>query len=185
MSEEKKPEEKKPKTGPGSRKGKRYSHKIARERLDIVDQMLRQCWTHSAIQSVLAKKWDIGKRQVRNYIKKAYERWDEDARVTLVDRTALRRAQLEGVLELAMQAVPPDLKTAVSALDRLCRVDAAYAPEKAEVSHSGSVDQKVRHMTSDEQRKELQDLLSRYEQGRAMVTELSGANGKGNGRLPN
>jgi hypothetical protein len=158
---------------------KRYSHKLARERLDVVDQMLRQCWTHSAIQVVLAKKWDISKRQVRNYIKKTYARWDEDAKKTLVDRVHLRRAQLEGILEMAMQQAPPDLRIAVSALDRLCRVDGAYAAEKAEVTVTGNIESEIRHMTSDDQRKAIAELWDKYQ-----LPDIRKANGKGNGSLP-
>lgn len=144
--------------GRGNKTGKRVSKRMPKERLDIVDQMLRKCLSHSAICAVLGRQWDITPRQVQNYMRKVYERWDADAKATLVDRVHLRRGQLEGVLEAAMAQQPPDLRAAVAALDRLCRVDGAYEPVRVAVS--GSVD--YRNMTSDEKRKELERLISVY-----------------------
>lgn len=158
---------------PGKRNGKR----LVPERLRVIDQMLHQCYTHSAIVAVCSQQWGIGTRQVRNYIKRVYQQWDEDARKTLVDRVHLRRKQLEGVLEVAMQQEPPDLRAAVQALDRLCRIDNAFAPEQVNniISHADD----IHRMTSDEQRKEIASLVEKYKAMTAAGTSNGSANGSG------
>ena len=157
----------KDKPGPGNRTGVRSAKALARERLDLVDNMLHKCYTHSAICALLAKEWNIQPRQVRNYIRKVYKLWAEDAEKTLVDRVSLRRTQLEQVLEDAMHrriqvngktVADPDLKTAVQALDRLCKVDGAYAPVEVETTMKGRLD--IKAMTSDDKRKTLNELMA-------------------------
>jgi len=158
---------------------RRNGKKLTRERLDVVDQMLRNCYTHQAIITVLRREWQVRDRQVRNYIAKVYARWDEEAKSNLVDRTHLRRAQFEGILEKAMQE--GDLRIAVAALDRLCRIDNAYAPSEANV-HVTGMDARIARMTSDEQRKEIEELWTKYNQMPASkgprASRANGANGK-------
>lgn len=163
------------KPGKGNRSGKRSAKALAKERLEVVDQMLHKCYTHSAVCGILAKQWDITPRQVRNYIRKVYEMWAEDAKKTLVDRVSLRRTQLEQVLEDAMlrrvkvkdkkaqggfrMEPDPDLRVAVAALDRLCKVDGAYAPIEVATTVVGQID--LKKMTSDDKRKALAKLMTK------------------------
>ncbi len=130
---------------------KKYSRNtrgLAPERLMVIDQMLRQCLTHGAIAALCAKNWGLSERQIHNYIRAVYVKWEEDAKKTLVDRTWLRRSQLEGVLETAMQMKPPDLRVAVAALDRLCKVDGVYAPLEVHAGVSATVETRVSKMTA-------------------------------------
>ena len=137
---------------------------LARERLEVVDGLLRNCLSHSAITAILAKQWDVTRRQVRNYIRKAYDVWDEDARLVAGDtsvraaRINLRRAQLEGILETAMSASPPNLSAAVQAMDRLCKVEGAYAPIELGINVNDPTEERIANMTSNDKRKRLAEI---------------------------
>lgn len=150
----------KPRNPQGNRSGRRNGKKMAQERINVVDQMLRSCYTHQAIISVITREWQIQQRQARNYIRKVYDRWEKEAKETFVDRVHLRRSQLEGVLEKAMQG--GDLRIAVAALDRLCRIDGAYAPTEINATVTG-LETRIARMTSDEQRKEIEELWAKYQ----------------------
>jgi hypothetical protein len=162
-------EDKKKKVG---NPGRRSSGRLARERLDVVERMLRQCWSHSRIKKSIAKEWGIGERQAGNYIKRVYDQWQKDADKLLYDRVELRRNQLEGILELAMNEEPPDKKTAVQCLDRLLKVEGGYAPVKVEstVTHND-----LRKMTSHDKRTELERLMELYRPKKG--NGVSGGNG--------
>lgn len=150
----------------GGNPGRRAAQRIANmpERLERVDQMLRACWSHSAIADVCSREWGVSRRQVRKYVSKVYKRWEEDAQKTFVDRVALRRSQLEGVLEKAMTSRPPDLRVAVAALDRLCRIDGAYSPAEVRATVQATVEGSVslQKMTSNDKRTELDRLIEEY-----------------------
>lgn len=164
----------------GNRTGKRGGQTLPAERLAVVEQMLHNCYTHSSIVQVCSRNWGVGIRQVYNYIGKVYRQWERESEKTLVDRVHLRRKQLEQVLEMAMNSDPPDLRVAIAALDRLCRVDGAFAPERVEgtMRHITT----VISMTSGEQRKELNELFTRYADF-ATTKEIEDrkTNGKANG----
>jgi hypothetical protein len=124
---------------PGAGRGNKTGRRSAsingqnRARLDIVEQMLRQGYTSSSIQLLLSKKWDITRRQVRNYLNRVYKEWEAEHTVTTQSRVQQRRAQLEGVLELALRQDPPHLRAAIQALDRLCRIDGCYPKDQVQI----------------------------------------------------
>jgi len=150
------------------KRGKRNSAVLAMERLDMMDAMLRSCMTHAAIDAILRREWGVSNRQLRNYRKAVYDRWQSDSRHHAVSKVAVRRAQLEGVLERAMnpgkdesgKERQPDLRTAVLALDRLCKVDGAYAPERVE--HTGLVGVDVGAMRASDREAKLKELFTKY-----------------------
>ncbi len=162
-----------PNPNAGNRTGKRSARRLAPERISHVEQMLRGCLSHPAITAICAREWQISQRAVSNYINAVYEKWERENKRTLIDRVYLRRGQLEGVLELAMnpgkgddgRPKERDLKVAIAALDRLCRVDGAYAAERQSVEVSGQVEQthtvSVDHMTSEQKRQRIAYLIAK------------------------
>lgn len=108
---------------------------------------------------MLSKEWGITPRQIRNYIRKVYDKWEADAKALQVDRVEQRRNQFEGLLETAMKANPPDVRSAAIILDRLCKIDGAYAAVKVVADHTGSIGYSIRDMTSDDKRRKLEDLM--------------------------
>ena len=103
--------------------------------------MIHKCLTHASIVSVLHKEWNVSKRQVRNYIKKTYARWEEEAKEDSINRSEMRRNQFEGLLEAAMKQTPPDFKAASTILDKLCRIDGAYSAEKVDITGNINVEE--------------------------------------------
>lgn len=156
----------------------------ARERLDIVDQMLRQGYTRSSIQILLSKKWGMTRRQVRKYIAQVISAWEADAILNTENRITERRSQLEGVLEMALRQDPPNLKVAIAALDRLCKVDGCYPAQEVSLAVQqvglgvglGTLGFKSR----EEIRGRIDELKHRLLNG-GSSTPLLGSNGKGNG----
>ncbi len=167
-----------------ARQKKPRSTKIElRRRRRTVEQMLHRCITHTSIEATLSEKWRCTTRTIRDYIRKVYEDWQADADRLAPARHFQRREQMEGVLEKAMVMDPPDLRTAMICLDRLCRLDACYPEARAKimVTHNGEVGLKA--MTSHDKRKALDALFEEYK-GALVETESDRkrkANGKTNG----
>lgn len=130
-------------------------------RLEQVERLLRECKTSSAIQQQLATEWHVTHRQVRVYIQKVYERWQEEAKAEGPLRREQRRAQLEGILEIAVFSM--DLKSACVAIDRLCRIDGVYAPIEHNIHTSG---RDLAMMTSQEKRQALAEIFTRAAESR-------------------
>lgn len=131
-------------------------------RLDRVETLLRQCKTTNSIQTLLAAEWGVTQRCIRLYIAKVYDKWQEEAKSETVSRRELRRAQLEGVLELAVTGFEPDLKAAVAAIDRLCKIDGVFAPiEHSHTLPDGSK-RDLKSMTSGERRNAMAELFAKY-----------------------
>ena len=164
----------------GRRLSKRGNKKEIAERLRTVEQMLNRCVTVGSIQAMLSIRWGVRTRQIRVYIERIHAQWDADAKSLAIDRVTQRRAQFEALLEQAMLQTPPNLKAAVTILDRLCRVDGAYSEERASIVVSGAVG--LRAMTSADKRKRLEELLGAH----VATFGANGANGAnghgGNGR---
>lgn len=112
---------------------RRASKAEVRARLETVEQLLRRCVLHGTIQHKCAVKWDVAPRTVRTYIKQVYKKWDEEAEIFDERRVNQRRAQIEGILERALTMVEPDLRVAMLALDRLCRIEGNYMPDQQDV----------------------------------------------------
>lgn len=163
---------------PSQPKPKRKLPKLDPARIRFVDQLLRSCMTHGRICTILATEWDITERQARKYIAATLRQWDRDSEVMAGGRTELRRAQLEGVLERCLLTVDPDhilkidpktgetvyfpkpdLRTAVLALDRLCRIEGIFTPTAVNVTHTM---RKASTMRSSDREGELLKLLTKY-----------------------
>ncbi len=130
--------------------------------------------THGRIAETLAVKYDMSRRQADRYIAAAMRQWERDAESSGImgSRTELRRAQLEGVLERCLLTVDPDhidpktgehmlkpdLRTAVLALDRLCRIEGVFSPTQLTVNHTGAPSK----MRSSDREAELIKLLTKY-----------------------
>lgn len=136
--------------------------------------------THGRIAETLAVKYDMSRRQADRYIAAAMRQWDRDAESAGIkgSRTELRRAQLEGVLERCLLTVDPDhidpktgewmlkpdLRTAVLALDRLCRIEGVFSPTQLTVNHTGPT--APSKMRSSDREAELIKMLTKYREAR-------------------
>lgn len=148
-------------------------------RVDLVEQLMRSCMTSGTIARLLAKQWDLSERQARRYISAVLLIWRRDSLTFDAQsgmRRELRRAQLEGVLERCLTAIDPefrrhpdtgelllkpDFKTAVVALDRLCKIDGIFEPTRVEVNHTGEMP--IESMKSMDRASELKALIDKYD----------------------
>lgn len=131
-------------------------------RLERVEELLRACKTTASIQRLLSEEWQVTHRCVRMYITKVYEQWQAEAGESVAMRRDQRRAQLEGILELAVSGYEPDLKAAVAAVDRLCKIDGVFAPMEHLVHTPDGARRDLKSMTSAEKRNALAELFAKY-----------------------
>ena len=108
------------------------------------------------------------------YIAKVCDKWKEEAAAEAVTRREQRRAQLEGVLELATSGMEPDLKAAVAALDRLCKIDGVFAPTEHNHNLPNGAIRDLKSMTSAEKRNALAELFAKYGAAQATKTPSEG-----------
>lgn len=113
--------------------GKVGGHRaIPRSRLDAIEAALGRVLPHSIIERKFATEWKITRRQVRRYISKVYEEWEEQAK----ENRATHRSALRWAFQDIYQKSYSDQEwgMALQALDRIGRLDGCYAPDKVEVS---------------------------------------------------
>lgn len=129
------------------------------QRMREVEKLLSRGITNQTICDIYMTKWNITKQGVMKYVEEIVRKWrDEDAKLSDGSRVSIRRQQLEGMLELAMRQDPPDFRTGVVILDRLCKVDNVFAAQVVKVTGGISVNS----MTNAEKNKELQELMKKY-----------------------
>lgn len=119
--------------------GKTLGQRKARmkpERQYEIERLLTQCVPHPQIRRYLSQKWGITEHTVDAYVRETYRRW---AALPAMDKDG-RREQMRQVLsefyQRAMRA--GNHSAAVTALDRLSKLDGLYAPEKVEVRDSSA-----------------------------------------------
>jgi hypothetical protein len=109
---------------------------IPPERLDAIEMALAQCIRHQTIQSQFARQWEVTRRTIRRYIRAIYDRWETESKKNRV----LTREQMRAALQdlFARASMDGQLKIAVDAADRLCRLEGFYE-DKMKIQHSGAV----------------------------------------------
>jgi hypothetical protein len=108
-----------------------------RERIDRIAGMLRQCKSHDVISATLSKEWGLSYRRIRDYIREVYRQWRE-AEPDHADQSRQRaKESWRQFFEDAKEA--GEWATAAVALDRLTKVEGAYAPDKQVVQHEGAI----------------------------------------------
>lgn len=96
-----------------------------------VDACLALCMRHSDIVVHIQERFKISERQVHYDINQAYRRHEEDDDEIRPKRKATMRRTMEALYRKCL--VERDLKAAVQVLDRLCKLDGLYAPEKIQL----------------------------------------------------
>lgn len=114
------------------------SPRLSAERELEVGRLLSQCVPHLQIRAYLKQKWGCSEETVRRAINEVYYRWGQAAQPEKDSRREQMRQALMDFYTAARKhgAYAP----AVTALDRLCRIDGLYAPEKLEVAEGQSQD---------------------------------------------
>jgi hypothetical protein len=133
VAKKKKPETRKrpPTRTSGAQKGtgpKPRPVSIARRK--EVDACLALCMRHSDIVVHIKKKFQISERQVHYDINQAYRRHEEDEDDARPKRKNNMRRTMEALYRKCL--IENDLKAGIQVLDRLCKLDGLYAPEKIE-----------------------------------------------------
>lgn len=124
-----------------------------------VEKLMMRGITNQTIVDIYTTKWGISAQGVMKYITQTIDKWRAaDDAMPQENRISVRRQQLEGMLELAMKQDPPDFRTGVVILDRLCKVDNVFAAQVVKVT--GGV--AITAMTNAEKNRELQELMQKY-----------------------
>ena len=159
------------------------------ERMETVEKMLRRCLAHGTVVRTCAPKWDVSPRTVRSYIARVHRQWDKDADEFAEKRFIQRQSQIEGVLEMCMRQEPPNLRVAMIALDRLCRLEGNYPVEQVAVDLHATVGVGIGLATlgfnsAEEVRGRISELRERLMNGGPISAGYLPAkpNGKGNGK---
>lgn len=103
------------------------------------------------IQSEMASKYSVTTRTVRKDIVMIYERWEQEAGGPTKSKRNQMRQTLRTIMRKAMGA--KDWKAAISACDRIMKLDGLFAPTVIEATTV--TESRVELMTSDQQRKKL------------------------------
>lgn len=112
------------------------------ERLALVEAALRCLTSHHVIEERFSKEWKIQKRAVREYVTAVYRAWAEQAEASKDFRREQMRIAFQDFYEKTMRVDAtekgPDFKAAVTALDRLCKLEGVYEPDKVFVDGPGA-----------------------------------------------
>jgi hypothetical protein len=110
----------------------------ADERL-FVESLLASVTPHAIIRREIQKRFGINERRASAWISYVYALLAEEAKPQAKDE---RRAQMRNVLgDFYQKAVlAKNFNAAVTALDRMCKLDGLYAPEQHDVRHQGALD---------------------------------------------
>lgn len=123
---------------PVSRSLHKRGSKLKPEARLFVESLLATCTPHPVIKAQIAKKFGVGERQAANWIKATYEELAIEARPRQKDeRRAQMRAALSDFYQKALLA--RQFNAAVTALDRLCKLDGLYAPDEVAIKALGGV----------------------------------------------
>lgn len=126
---------------------------VSFKRTQEVRNMLMRGLATATIVQDLSEKWGITERAIYKYIVKVNQEMDAVGRMhTIGARVAQRRGQLENLYEKCV--LGKDYKTAALVMDRLCRIDGAFAPSTTvhDVRH------RIANYTPEERAKRLDQL---------------------------
>lgn len=104
----------------------------------FVESLLATCTPTQVIIKQIGLKFGIKERQAKNWISATYAALAEEARpIEKAERRAQMRASLGDFYQKALLA--RQFNAAVTALDRLCKLDGLYAPEEVAVRAVGGM----------------------------------------------
>lgn len=107
--------------------GPKRSPRLPREREAEVSRLLSQCVPHAQIVAYLSQKWNVHESTIRNYIHEVYHRWAE---LPSLDPTSRKEQMRQAMMDFYQKALKGGAySAAVTALDRLCKLDGLYAPD--------------------------------------------------------
>lgn len=141
---------------PGKFIGQRNA-RIPRERVFELERLLTQCVPHPQIKRYCAAKWGITEHTVEGYIREVYRRWGAMPSLDREGRKEQMRQTLNDFYQSARKAGA--YSAAATALDRMCKLDGLYAPEKVEVGVGAST--AVTETAPDKIRDRIRELYTR------------------------
>ena len=128
-------------------------------RLAKVESLLALQMTNAQIKRAVAAEFGVSERTVATDIERVLFRHEP---ATLAAREKARDQMRMSLRQLYQRCLnSKDWRSAVAALDRICKLDGLYAPEELKVEHGGVIAATVDGMTSAAQRARTQELLQR------------------------
>lgn len=121
--------------------------------------------SYPEIRSEILRENDISERTLQKDVKGVYELWEKEGSA----RAPHYRNQYREMLKKAYQAAMTSnqIGAAVSAVGKLIEIDGCKAPENVNVNHSGTIESRIERMSSDDQRKRIEELIVQYATGTA------------------
>jgi len=158
---------------------KRSTPQVVTKRRTEVAELLAAQVSGTEIAERIAERYSISTRMAWKDIKTVYDTWETDSS----RERGFRRHRMRNTMMAFYQRCMArrQYTAALGALDRLCKLDGLYAPEKLEVEHTGSVD--ISKLTSAQIRDRIDELLDirRTLLDGTEAPSFDGSNGKGNG----
>jgi hypothetical protein len=157
-------------------KGKRGStgHKM-QERLNLATDCIRLQLPRATIVKNLMEKFGIKRRSAYLDIKRAYKAMGEEAEDNRPYYKHSLRETLRTILRKCIHA--HKYGDAIRACQELAKIDGLYAPAEVKAHVKHTIEDEVASMTSNEQRKALDELFGKY----GASKRPHGGNGAGNG----
>jgi hypothetical protein len=131
--------------------------------LERVERLITSQAQLRSMLRTLKKEYGFVDEPAREIIMEAMERLEEDGRVGRPFRRSTMRASLQRAYQIAL--AQGQVKYAIVALDKLCRLDGLYSP--VEIKNVATIAENVRAMTSADQRRRLESLIAGYAKGKA------------------
>lgn len=127
-----------------------------KEREHEITRLLSLCLPHVEIVRRMERKYGLTAAYCHDVINRAYADWEKRASVGGKD---MRRERMRDTLGLLLDRALGimDVKSAIVAADRLCKMDGLYAPDKVEIS-----DGTVAANEPDRVRARIRDLVLRH-----------------------
>ena len=128
----------------------------SKEREHEITRLLSLCLPHVEIVRRMERKYGLSSAYCHNVINRAYADWEKRASVGGKD---MRRERMRDTLGLLLDRALGimDVKSAIVAADRLCKMDGLYAPDKIEIA-----DGTVAANEPDRVRARIRDLVLRH-----------------------
>lgn len=140
-------------------------------KLEVEKRVLTiQSWIIEGVQDNLilkqAKtKWDIGLRQARKYLKKAYENWKQDEEITFEEKRDAKIAELKQLkrsLKPEYKGTPQGIRTIVAVEKEIIRLEGLIV-KRIDVTSGG----KPLQMTPEEREARIQELIEKHNANRS------------------
>lgn len=107
--------------------GPKRAPRLPPEREAEISRLLSQCVPHAQIIAFLSQKWGVKDNTIRVYISEVYHRW---AQLPALDPVGRKEQMRQALMDFYTKAMKGGAySAAVTALDRLCKLDGLYVPE--------------------------------------------------------